>query len=104
MSPGPPARKTQQTLPHCSHRSRLDPALGKGQERAYDLLEGSYALPPEGQVIGAREIDSVGQILGRLPVKGCKNPIFIAIMKFLISYKKAIYIQKSPPSVSLLVF
>jgi hypothetical protein len=59
----------------------------------YDLLEGSYALPPESQFIGVRGIDSIGQILGRLPVKGCKNPTFIAIMKFLKCCKKAIHIE-----------
>jgi hypothetical protein len=64
-----------------------------GQGRASDLLEGSYALPPESQFIGAREIGSVGQILGRLPVKGCKNPAFIAIMKFQKSCNESIYIQ-----------
>jgi hypothetical protein len=43
--------------------------------------------------MGAREISYVGQIFGRLPVKGCKNPTFIAIMKFLKCCRKAIHIE-----------
>jgi len=53
----------------------------------------SHTLPPESQFIGTGEIGSVGQILGRLPVKGCKNPTFIAIMKFLKCCKMAIHIE-----------
>jgi hypothetical protein len=89
-SPGPPARKTPEGH---SHWPQVGSAPGGGQGRASDLLEGSYALPRESQFIGAREIGSVGQILGRLPVKRCKNPTFIAIMKFLKYCKKAIHIE-----------